>query len=501
VVQWNGIARPTTFVSSSEVQAQLYGDDTADAASIAVTVMNPGGITSPPATFSVTDPVPTIMSIGTTSAQAGSSGFVLNVEGTNFVPSSVVQWNGMPLATTYYGGIQLMAAIPTPDLATAGSFPVTVVNPPPGGGTSAPVTFTVIPSGGVFTLTTVNQASNDLVWDPVNQVIYLSVPSTATANGNTITALNPTTGSIASSQFSGSEPDVLALSVGSQYLYAGFDGSSSVQRFTLPSLGTDINYSLGPSSFCGSYYALDLQAAPTDAHTTAVTLGCSGVSPAASGGIVIYDDATPRPTRASEYYYTFDSLQWGSDDTALYASDNEDSGFDFYTLTVNSGGVTLDQDYVYDFPGYYSRIHYDAGTQLVYGDDGNVVVPSTGLPAGVFQASGLMVPDSKLNAAFFLGQTQSQIGGTTDYTLEAFNLTQFTSVAEITIPNVIGTPLRLIRWGQDGLAFNTDGGEVYIVSGTFVGSVPNRQKRRNAQPGLPPVRRTWKNTRTIPPRE
>jgi hypothetical protein len=497
VVQWNGIARPTTFVSSSEVQAQLYGDDTADAGSIAVTVMNPSGITSPPATFSVTDPLPTITSIGPGMAQAGSGGFVMNVVGTNFVPSSTVEWNGMPLATTYYGGIQLMAAVTTSDLAAAGSVAVTVANPAPGGGTSAPATFTIIASGGYYTLTTLDQASNDLVWDPVNQVIYLSVPSTAKANGNTISILNPATGSIVASQFVGSEPDVLALSTNSQYLYSGLDGSSSVQRFTLPNLGTDINYSLGSNTSCGPYYALDLQAAPIDVHTTAVTLGCFGVSPAAQGGILVYDDAIPRPTKEYEYYYTFDTLQWGSDDTSLYSSDNTDSGFDFYTLSVNSGGVALDHDYVGDFPGYNTRLHYDAGTQLVYGDDGDVVVPSTGMRAGVFEASGLMVPDSTLNAAFFLGQTESQIGGTTDYTIESFNLTQFTPVAEITVPSVIGKPLRFIRWGQDGLALNTDGGEIYILSGTFVGAVPNSQKR-DARPVLPRVQRTWKTSRTIP---
>jgi hypothetical protein len=493
-VQWNYIARSTTFVSSSELQAALYGDDTSNAAQIAVTVMNPGAATSPAATFSITDPVPAITSIGPTSAQAGSSGFTLNVVGTNFVSSSVVQWNGAPLAATYYGGIQLMAAVPDSDLVTPGTVAVTVANPSPGGGTSAASTFSVI-AAGAYTLTTVNQASNDLLWDPVNQVIYLSVPSAATANENTISVLNPTTGSIVSSQFAGSEPDVLALSANSQYLYCGIDGSYSVQRFTLPSLATDINYSLGASSTYGSYFALDLQAAPADAHTTSVTLGSTQVSPQAEGGIVIYDDATARPTVAPGFGTyggsLFDSLQWGSDDTILYASNNEDGAFDFYTLTVNTTGVVLDQDYPYDFPGYNFRIHYDPGTQLLYGDGGSVVVPSTGLTAGTFQASGLMVPDSTLNAAFFLGQTQSQVGGS-DFTVESFDLTRFTPVAEITVPNVIGKPLRLIRWGQNGLAVNTDRGKVYVISGSFVGAVARNQGKRNAQFDLPPVRRTWR---------
>jgi hypothetical protein len=496
-VQWDYVARSTLYVSSTQLQANLYGDDTANSGDIFVTVINPDGETSAAATFSITNPIPSIGSIGNTSAQAGSSGFTMVVTGTNFVPSSQVEWNGSPLATTNYGGGELMAAIPDADLATPGTYAITVMNPSPGGGVSAAVNFSVI-AAGYYSLTTVNQASNDLVWDSLNQVIYLSVPSTAAANGNTISVLNPTTGTIVSSQFAGSEPDVLSVSASSQYLYSALDGAYSVQRFTLPGLGTDINYSLGAGSF-GPYFALDLQAAPADAHVTAVTLGSSQVSPQAEGGIVIYDDDTARATIAPGFGTyggnLYDSLQWGSDDTALYASNNEDSGFDFYTLTVSSSGVVLDDDYPNVFTGYNFRIHYDPGTQLVYGDGGTVVVPSTGLIAGTFQASGLMVPDSALNAAFFLGQMGTQVGGGS-FTIESFNLAQFTPVAEITVPNVIGNPLRLIRWGQNGLAFNTDAGEVYIISGTFVGAVPQEQ-RRNTLPAWQPVFRTWKTSRTL----
>jgi hypothetical protein len=493
-VQFAGSPRYTTFVSNSQLLATLYGDDTLNAGPVLITVMNPipNGITSPAVEFSVTNPVPTITSIGNTTAQAGSAGFRLLVLGSDFVPTSVVQWNGTPLATTYYGSIQLFGQVTASELATAGAAAVTVVNPAPGGGTSSPATFTVI-AAGQYTVDTLNQAANDLVWDPVNQVIYLSVPSTASANGNTISVQNPATGTIVSTQFAGSEPDVLALSASSTYLYAGLDGSASVQRFKLPDLGADVSYSLGNNG-SGPYFALDLQAAPSNSHTSAVTLGSTGSSPEALGGVVIYDDATPRPTMAPGFGTyggsLYDSLQWGSDDSVLYANNNEDSAFDFFVLDVNSQGVTPRQDYPNAFTKYYIRIHYDLGTQLVYGDDGSVVTPSTGLPAGVFQASGVMVPDSSLNAAFFAGQTNFQ-SGTGDITIESFNLTQFTPVAEISIPNVNGNPVRLIRWGQNGLAFNTDAGQVYILSGPFVGQVSRNQPRRETSLDLSPVQRTW----------
>ncbi|MGO9604714.1 MAG: hypothetical protein ACLQAT_15230 [Candidatus Binataceae bacterium] len=333
---------------------------------------------------------------------------------------------------------------------------------------SAPETFFVGSSGGAgYAELEVNQQSNDIVNDPVNQVIYLSVPGIVTPNGNTISVLNLASGQISSSQFAGSEPDVLAISDDSQFLYAGIDGAASVQRFTLPSLTMDINYSLGRNSFFGPYFALDLQVAPGAPHTTAVSLANMNTDPSATGGIVIFDDSTPRPTIAGGWWSggeaLYGSLQWGSNNTELYASDTEDSGYDFYILSVNSAGVVLTNDYPGSFSGYGARIHLDSGTGLIYADGGQVLNPSTGNPAGKYSASsGLMVPDSSLNRAFFISQS-----GTTA-TIQAFDLEKFNLIGSITIPNISGTPIRLIRWGNNGLAFNTYQGPVYLIGGSFV---------------------------------
>ena len=323
-----------------------------------------------------------------------------------------------------------------------------------------------------------------MVWDPVNQVIYLSVPSGAALNANTISVLDPLTGSITKSVSIGNDPDVLALSAGSQYLYVGLDGSSSVQRLTLPDLSLDVSYSLGGDPILGPYVALDLQAAPVDPHTTAVTSGSLSSGARAVGGITIYDDATPRQTITAGFGKTgdiFDSIQWGSDDTALYAANTESSGDDFYTLVVNPSGVTLSNDYpnvLVHNDGWAMNIHYDAGTQLICDDNGSLVDPNTGQLVHSFTPSptsqqGVMVPDSILNVAFFVYQT-STAG---QLTIESFDATKFTSITQTRIDSVSGTPLRLIRWGKNGLAFNTasfDGTyQVFVVSGSIVANGSN----------------------------
>lgn len=87
--------------------------------------------------------VPTITSISPTSKTEGEAGFTLTVNGTNFVPGSVVKWNGSHKTTTYISPTQLTASIPASDIASDGTANVTVYNPAPGGGMSNAKTFTV----------------------------------------------------------------------------------------------------------------------------------------------------------------------------------------------------------------------------------------------------------------------------------------------------------------------------------------------------------------------
>lgn len=489
--QWNSSARTTTYSSSTQLQVQLTAADIADSGSAAVSVTNPspGGGNSGSAEFTInptSNPVPQLQASNPSSVNAGSADIVFTVYGSDFIPTSVIQWNGAALATSYLSDSYLEAQVPASSLANPGVAEVVVVNPGPGGGSSTSLQFAI--NGFGYTPLVVSQLANDMVWDPVNQVIYLSVPSLASTNGNTIAVLNPTSGSIQSTQFAGSEPDALAISDDSQFLYAGLDGSSSVQRFTLPDMLPGINYLLGAGQYPeGPFFSQDLQVAPGLPHTTAVSRGAFNVSPVALGGMAIFDDATQRSTIADASGDLYDSLQWGSD-TRIYAINSEISDFDFYVLTVSAGGVQLTEDYQNEFSDSYVRLHYDNGTHYAYTDDGYVINPANGEHVGQFQASGYMVPDSSLNSAFFLGQTQSQ-AGSTSYTIESFDLTTFQPISEITIPNVLGYPLRFIRWGASGLAFNDDAGFVYIINSSFVSG--DAMKNGGGQRNLFPVMRSW----------
>lgn len=145
VVNFNNVAKVTTFVSATQLTAAITAADIASTGTPPVTVISPtpGGGTSNSVTFNVNNPAPTISSVAPTSAILGSGAFTLTVNGTGFIASSVVDFNGTARTTTFVSATQLTAAILAADVNTAGTFPITVVNPTPGGGTSAGVNFTV----------------------------------------------------------------------------------------------------------------------------------------------------------------------------------------------------------------------------------------------------------------------------------------------------------------------------------------------------------------------
>jgi Tol biopolymer transport system component len=120
-------------------------------------------------------PAPTVTDISPNGAPAGALAFTLIVTGSNFLPTSTVQWNGSSRTTTLVSGTQLQAHIMSADLAAPGKVTVTVVNPAAGGGNSNGFTFTIAPDTLAFLSTrafdgtdanNANQIANVWVMNP-----------------------------------------------------------------------------------------------------------------------------------------------------------------------------------------------------------------------------------------------------------------------------------------------------------------------------------------------
>ena len=89
------------------------------------------------------NPVPSLTSLTPTGGIAGGVAFILTVNGTGFISSSVVNFNGSAKTTTFVSSTQLTAMITAADISAAGSPSVTVTNPAPGGGTSNGLSFLI----------------------------------------------------------------------------------------------------------------------------------------------------------------------------------------------------------------------------------------------------------------------------------------------------------------------------------------------------------------------
>src|SRR6266851_2289728 len=142
VVNWNGSPRPTTFVSATQLNAEITYADTAFPGPVTVLVSGAGTSTSS-LPFSLTAPsslpVPSIGKLMPANAAAGGAAFVLSVIGNNLLPCSAVNWGAGALTTTFVGSTGITAPVPAADIATVGNVPVTVTTPAPSGCTPVPM--------------------------------------------------------------------------------------------------------------------------------------------------------------------------------------------------------------------------------------------------------------------------------------------------------------------------------------------------------------------------
>lgn len=156
IVRWDGQNRATTFVSATQLTAQIPATDIAGAGSAAVTVVNPspGGGISSALGFTIAspaNPTPTLTSISPTSVISGGAAFTLTITGGSFISGTRVEVNGSERVTTYQSPTQLTAAIPATDIASPGTLQVTVRTPSPGGGVTPAIPLLVVSPAPLLT--------------------------------------------------------------------------------------------------------------------------------------------------------------------------------------------------------------------------------------------------------------------------------------------------------------------------------------------------------------
>jgi hypothetical protein len=149
-VLWNGSAngisqtRADAFTIQAHIPASLLATSGTAMVSVGQDCVSSSQLDffSDNATFTITavSALPTISSLAPSSASVGGPAFLLRVLGTNFVQSSMVQWNGANRSTHFVSTTEVDADILASDLTASGTASIVVVNPT---GASNTVQFTI----------------------------------------------------------------------------------------------------------------------------------------------------------------------------------------------------------------------------------------------------------------------------------------------------------------------------------------------------------------------
>ena len=211
-VLWNGQAMTTTFVSATQLTATIpasqfnipasFFDPATGTVTVQVFVLNPDSTVSNQLPFTITLPPTTTGSLitvfnpaGTQRSKVGDAAFTLTLCGSSFVNGSTAYWGTTALPTSAVTAAvttgspacpanatdQVTAQVPASLLTSVAEIPITIQNP--SGKKSNDIPYYV-------GMNIYFDESADVVWDSRFNLLYVSKPSTAQKNQNTVMAFS-----------------------------------------------------------------------------------------------------------------------------------------------------------------------------------------------------------------------------------------------------------------------------------------------------------------------
>ncbi|HEV2765569.1 MAG TPA: Calx-beta domain-containing protein, partial [Pyrinomonadaceae bacterium] len=259
--------------------------------------------------------------------------------------------------------------------------------------------------------------------------------------------------------FVGSEPNKLALSDDGRTAWVTLDGANAIRRYDIQTQTPGLQFPFGPQR------PFDIEVMPGSPQTLVVTDGSPNVS--------VYDDGVKRPSTGLGLSVGVGPIEFGASPSVLYGYNSQSSSFGLMKYTINANGATNVSTSTGLLNGFTDGFEFAAGR--IYSAGGRVVDPEARTLVGTFNQFGSAIAvDHALGRAFFVNNSNSGIGN--DYVLTAYDINTFLPLGSMTIPGVGGTPLSLVRWGANGLAFRATGssfgqpiaGQVFIVQSALV---------------------------------
>lgn len=391
----------------------------------------------------------------------------LQVTGSNFYPASVVQFNGIPQPTTFMTNSVLHVSLLASSLTTLGEYPLTVVNPAPGGGASPAVTMTT------YQFLPLNTSA--IISVPATKLIYAAIPSTSTSNLNTVIPIDPSTGATQTPIPVGNNPVLLAASSDGTYLYVANGGDSTLQRINLATNLVEATFPFAPNVYCLQceiLTATDLQTIPQSSPGAPqeVVLAQGHMAALYNGsGLVNYVPSTQILIAAP----TFNSIAFAGNPLTLYAEPFTSVQNSFFnTAAITSSGLSytpVSGSNQGPSAGTGSQIVSD-GT-LLYTNTGQVWDPSTQTQVGSFPVSDTYDTGASLVLDTSLGQLYA--GGLgepyVELAITSYGVKSLGMQSTLQFPSINGDELdSLTRWGNNGFAFfvpfvYSGAGGIYLI--------------------------------------
>ena len=315
--------------------------------------------------------------------------------------------------------------------------------------------------------------ASDLVFDATRGLIYATVNGAAPMYPNTVTAVDPATGTVVSSIAAGSDPNLLALSDDASTLWVGIDGAYAIRKITLsttpPTVGP-LEALPDPSSFSAAVSLTAL--APVPGAAASVVAGVTGEG---LSEVTILDDGVPR----LNYIHNNNVPSLLVEGPPGYVFGESSLG----TVNLDVIGILAGGPSIATYGGllsYGGQPIYQGGR--LYFSGGEVVdVTNIGAPTrvGAFGFSGSIAARSANRLLMLAGPPPTPQGAAG--TLRVLETETFTQTASVPIPGSLfgfsGSGGGLIYAGGDAVAFILNPGalsptQLVIVHAAIVGSPP-----------------------------
>lgn len=326
----------------------------------------------------------------------------------------------------------------------------------------SPVEFVIqTQTDNVFSLSI---TTNDIIYNPQDQMIYATRPSSVGNDGNSISRINPLTGEVVGSVYVGSEPGKLAISDNGQTLYVTLDGAYAIRRYETSTQTPGVQFPIGRETTSSNPYGpphgvSDIAVAPGNPNLVAVARVRPGISPPGAG-VAIYNNGVRLPNTGPSHSAASNYLVFSPSAATLYGGGYDEG---LRTMTINENGVTDNTGN--GTPFAVKALKYE--NNLIFTSTGQIINPAT---------RTLLGTNFGINTTAFVPVTESgrvlyaaKDGSSSNITIKAFDINTFIQIGSLTIPNTgNGDPTTLVRYGTNGLAMRTWDNKIYFIQTSLI---------------------------------